>query len=223
MANVLTDPHSRPAVIVERSGGGAPYWLVVLLAATLGAVLVGAGMWIFAGGGGGTSSVVEVRPTNDVLIAIKDIARLEVTEVEVEKVVDISDKQTLFGYIETSDTMLLVAAGTATIGVDLEKMKDGDASYDEATRTARLKLPQPELLSTRLHPDNTYVYRRETGVFAKRNEQLEGRARKEALSAVERAAREPDVTERARKQAERQLTQLLKGAGAQNVIITWQK
>jgi hypothetical protein len=86
-----------------------------------------------------------------------------------------------------------------------------------------LKLPQPELLSTRLHPDNTYVYRRETGVFARRNEQLEGKARKEALAAVERAAREPDVTERARKQAERQLTQLLKGAGAQNVVITWQK
>jgi hypothetical protein len=223
MASLLTDPHSRPTVVVERSGGGAPYWLVVLLAALLGAVLVGAGMWLLMGASGASSSVTEVRPTNDVLIAIKDIARLEVTEVEVEKVVDISDKQTLFGYIETKDTMLLVAAGTATVGVDLEKMKEGDASYDEATRTARLKLPQPEMFIATLHPDNTYVYRRETGVFAKRNEQLEGKARKEALAAVERAAREPEVIERARKQAERQLTQLLKGAGAHNVVITWQK
>jgi hypothetical protein len=220
MASFLTDPHSRP-VVVERSG--APYWLVVLLAAVLGAVLVGGGMWMFSRGNASSSSVLEVRPTNDVLIAIKDIAKLEVTEVEVEKVVDITDKQTLFGYLETTDTMLLVAAGTAVVGVDLDKMKDGDASYDEETRTARLKLPQPELLNATLHPDNTYVYRRETGVFAKRNEQLEGKARKEALAAVERAAREPDVTERARKQAERQLTQLLKGAGAKNVVITWAK
>ncbi len=165
------------------------------------------------------SSAIEVRPTNDVLVAVKDLSRLEVTELRVEKVVDLTDKQKrLFGYLETEDSMLLVASGTAIVGVDLEKMH---ASYDEKTRTARLDLPEPTTLSVSLDPDATYVYRRDTGVLAKRNEQLEARARKEAHAAIAHAAEDDEVIARSKKQAERQLTALLKQAGARDVEFRW--
>jgi hypothetical protein len=218
---LLTDPHA--PVVLSRSSErrGAPLWLVVALASMLGAVVVGGGMWALGQRSDSSTASVELRPTNDVLVAINDIAKLEVTEVEVEKVVDLTDKQKVFGFIPTEDAMLLVAAGSAVVGVDLEKMEEGDATYDEETRTVRLRLPPPELLSSRLDPDNTYVYKRETGVLAKRNEQLESRARKEAVLAVERAASQPDVLARAKKQAERQLTLLLSTAGAKEVIVTW--
>lgn len=205
----------------ERPRG--PPWFVSLIASAAVALVVTAGVTVgyprLAGLGAVTTSAVEVRPTNDVLISVKDLARLEVTELRVEKVVDLSDKQQrLFGYVDAEDTMLLVASGTAVIGIDLEKM---DATYDEETRTARLTLPPVQTLSSRLDPDSTYVYRRETGILAKRNEQLEGRARKEAVLAIERAAEDPEVIARAKKQAERQLTALLTSAGAKQVIVRW--
>lgn len=65
------------------------------------------------------------------------------------------------------------------------------------------------------------MYRRETGVLAKRNEQLETRGRKEAINVVERAAKTPEAMERAKRQAERQLTALLLQLGAKKVEITW--
>jgi len=218
---MLSDPFERREAPRQVSAG-APYWIVILLATALGALAVGAGMWII-GLRNAAPANVEVRPTNDVLVAIHNLSRLEVTEVQVEKVVDLSDKQQMFGFLETEDAMLLVAAGSATIGVDFDKLEPGDATFDEDTKTARLKLPPPELLNSRLDPDNTYVYKRETGVLAKRNENLETRARKEAIAAVERAAKTPEVDERARKQTERTLTALLTQLGAKHVEITWKK
>ncbi len=209
---------------VRPSGrGGAPLWLVVMLAAALGAVGVGFGTWAMTrSASAAPASAIEMRPTNDVLVAIKDMSRLEVTEVQVEKVIDLADKQSrMFGMIETEDQMLLVAAGSAVIGVDLEKMGPDDSSWDEESRTVKLKLPAPQILTSRLDPDNTYVYKRETGMLAKRNEQLESRARKEAMAAIERTAQNPDAMARAKRQAERQLTALLMQAGAKRVVITW--
>jgi len=181
--------------------------------------VIGAGAAYFVMPHAAPTSKLEVRPTNDVLVAVKDLSRLEVTEIRVEKVVDLTDKQSrLFGYVETQDSMLLVASGSAVIGVDLEKMK---ATYDDERRVAHLDLPEPETLSVSLDPDATYVYRRDTGMLAKRNEQLESSARKEAHAAIERAANDPDVKTRAKAQAERQLTALLKQAGAKDVEIRW--
>ncbi|HTJ84945.1 MAG TPA: DUF4230 domain-containing protein [Polyangiaceae bacterium] len=209
-------PHAAGAPAAPRASVWAPVLVTALLAGAIGAGAVYVGSTRAA-----ATSKIEVRPTNDVLVAVKDLSRLEVTEIRVEKVVDLTDKQTrLFGYLETQDSMLLVASGTAIVGVDLEKMK---ASYDAEKGVARLDLPEPETLSVSLDPDATYVYRRDTGVLAKRNEQLEANARKEAHAAIERAANEEDVKTRAKKQAERQLTALLKQAGAKDVEIRWNR
>jgi len=197
-------------------------WLIVALAVAAA-----------AGVAGGTAALVAtlrtsdnrlgVRPTNTVLVAVTDLARLEVTEVHVEKVVDVSDRQSVaFDLLEGEDAMLLVAAGSAVIGVDLEKVRPEDVTFDPATGVARIALPPPEVLSSRLDPDNTYVYRRDTSWLATRNEHLEGRARKEALAAIERAANDPNVMGRARRQTERQLTSLLtRMGGVRRVEISW--
>lgn len=213
----LSNPFA-PRVVERR---GAPYWLVVGLASILGAGAAGAAFLYFGGPTAG-ATVVDVRPTPTILTAVKDIARLEVTEVQVEKVIDISERQkVVFGLLDGEDNMLLVASGSATIGVDLEKVGPDDVTFDERTGTARLRLPSPEVFSARLDPDNTYVYRRETSVLARRNERLEGRARKEATEAVEKAASNPEIIERAKAQAERQLAALLGKVGAKRIEITW--
>jgi len=163
-----------------------------------------------------------VRPTGTILMAVKDLARLETNELHLEKVIDLTDKQSrFFGLVETADAILLVAAGDVTVGIDLTKLSASDVEVDRETGTARLTLPPPEILSVRLDEQHTYVYRRTTGVLAERNEQLESKARQEALRAIEEAARQGDVMEKARRQAERQLQQLFEKFGVTRTTIGW--
>ena len=163
-----------------------------------------------------------VRPTGTILMAVKDLARLETNELHMEKVIDLTDKQNrLFGLIDTADAILLIAAGDVTVGIDLTKLSAGDVEIDREAGTARLTLPPPEILSVRLDEQHTYVYRRTTGLLAERNEQLESKARQEAIRAIEDAARHGDVMEKARRQAEKQLQQLFEKFGVSRTTIGW--
>ncbi|HMJ51458.1 MAG TPA: DUF4230 domain-containing protein [Polyangiaceae bacterium] len=163
-----------------------------------------------------------VRPTGTILMAVKDLARLETNELHLEKVIDLTDKQSrFFGLIDTADAILLIAAGDVTVGIDLTKLGANDVAIDREAGTARLTLPPPEILSVRLDEQHTYVYRRTTGVLAERNEQLESKARKEAIRAIEEAARHGDIMEKARRQAEKQLQQLFEKFGVSRTTIGW--
>lgn len=165
---------------------------------------------------------ITVKPTPSLLTAVKDLARLETTEVHVEKVIDLTDRQSrFFGLIEVTDAILLVAVGRATIGVDLGKLREGDVSMDPESKIAKLHLPKPELLSASLDERATYVYTRTTSTLAKRNEGLETQARREAVAAIEKAATTDEVMARAKSQAEKQLTKLLTQLGAKSVEISW--
>jgi hypothetical protein len=163
-----------------------------------------------------------VRPTGTILMAVKDLARLETNELHFEKVIDLTDKQSrFFGLIETADAILLVAAGDVTVGVDLAKLGPNDVEVDHAAGTARLTLPSPEIFSVRLDEKHTYVYKRSTGVLAERSEHLESKARQEAVRAIEEAAKNPEVMEKARRQAERQLQLLFERFGVTRTTVGW--
>lgn len=168
------------------------------------------------------TSTITVKPTNTLLLAVKDLARLETNEMHFEKVIDLTDKQSrFFGLIDATDAILLVASGDVTMGVDLGKIQDTDISLDPQTQIATMTLPAPEIFSTRLDEKQTYVYTRNTSTLAERNEQLETRARQEAVSAIEEAAKNSDSSDRAKKQAERELTSLAMALGAKDVHFIW--
>ena len=168
------------------------------------------------------ASEVRVQGSNTVVKSLHDIARLETTSLHVEKVIDVKDHQKrLYGLVETEDALLFIATGEVVVGVDLQKLRDEDARFDEATKTAFLTLPEPEVLSTRFDEMHSYVHSRTTDTFAKRNEQLESLARKEAVAAFETAGRQKEVSDRAKGQAERQLRALGAAWGAKDVVIRW--
>lgn len=190
----------------------------VVLSGTAVAIVLGVRSWLAPP----PPSVITVRPSPNVLLAVRDLARLETAEVHVEKVVDLTDQQSrMFGLIEATDAILLVAVGRATLGVDLSKVGDGDVSMDEASKTARLRLPPIELLQAGLDEGATYVYTRSTSLLARRNEQLESAARREAVESIKKAALAPDMVARAKAQAEKQLRTLITQLGAERVEITW--
>jgi hypothetical protein len=149
------------------------------------------------------SEVTIEHATPTVLKDLRELSRLETLSLHVEKVIDVKDRQTrLYGLVDAEDSLLFVATGEVVLGVDLGKLADADARYDEATRTAYIHLPAPEVLS-------------------KRNEALESIARRDAAVAFEAAAKDPKNVDRAKAQAEKQLRGLGHAWGARDVVITW--
>lgn len=168
------------------------------------------------------TSEVRVQGSNTVVKSLHDLARLETTSLHVEKVIDVRDHQKkLYGLVDTEDSLLFIASGEVVIGVDLARLRDEDVRFDEATKTAAIVLPEPEVLSTRFDEMHSYVHSRKTGTLAERNEQLEALARREATTAFEAAGRQKEVSARAKEQAERQIRSLATAWGAKNVIVTW--
>jgi hypothetical protein len=199
-----------------------PQALLVVFAAAALALLVGYGV-------GKTrvptlppasSSVTVVRMTPSVIVALRDLARLESAEAHMERVIDLRDKQSrLFGLIQAEDAMLLVASGTVVAGVDLSKLREGDVVIDEEKKRATIRLPAPEILSARLDNERTFVHTRNTDVLAKRKESLETEARKEAERSLKEAAQDSGVIERARKNAASTVRSLVQALGYKDVSV----
>jgi hypothetical protein len=173
-----------------------------------------------------STSVTVLRPAPSVLLSVRDLARLETAEFHMERVVDLRDRQThLFGLVKAEDALLLVAAGDVIAGVDLSALRPEDVILthedEPGARTATLVLPAPTVLVTRLDSQRTYVHSRNTDLFAKRAESLEGRAREEAERSIKAGAEEAGILDKAAKNAERTVGALVKSLGYSEVHITF--
>lgn len=162
-----------------------------------------------------------LRSTPSVVLAVRDLARLETAEYHIERIVDLRDRQSLlFGLINTQDAILFVAVGQVTAGVDLGELTDADVKVDQANGTADVRLPAPIVFSTRLDNERSWVYARTTDVLARRHEDLETRARQEAERTLEQAALTGGILERARENAERTVATFVRSLGYSTVTVS---
>jgi len=169
-----------------------------------------------------TSDRIASRPTPNVVLAMRDLSRLEAATFHMEKVIELTDEQSrLFGLVQARDQILLVAVGDVVAGVDLSKVGDQDVQVDPPGRSVHVVLPAPEVLSTAIDEAQTHVYGRSTDLLAARKEELEGLARKEAAEQIERGARDGGILDRARASAERTVRALLQSLGFERVVVEW--
>jgi hypothetical protein len=170
-----------------------------------------------------SSAGVTSRPTPEIILAMRDLSRLESASFHMEKVIELTDEQSrLFGLVQARDQILLVAVGDVVAGVDMAKLGDSDVVVD-STGGVRVVLPAPEVLSATIDEALTHVYGRSTDLLATRKEELEGLARKEAQEQIEKGAREGGILDRARTSAERTVRALLVSLGFQRVVVAWRR
>ncbi len=192
---------------------------LVLMALGIGAA---AGRWTAPRPPPAPSAVTVVRPTPDVVVAIRDLAELTTAEYYVERVIDLTEKQrTVFGLVEAQDAILLIAAGSVTAGVDLGELRDSDVQVDPASQRARVRLPPPRILRSRIDNERTYVHRRDTDLLARRQEHLETKARREAERAITKAAEQAEILARARRNARRSVASLVRSLGYTDVEVSF--
>jgi Protein of unknown function (DUF4230) len=161
------------------------------------------------------------RPTPNVVLAVRDLARLEATSFHMEKVIELTDEQSrLFGLVTAKDQILLVAVGDVVAGVDLSKLGDSDVEVDPSGGV-RVALPPPEILSTTIDEARTHVYGRTTDLLAARKDELEGLARKEAAEQIEKGARDAGILDRARMSTAQTVRALLQSLGFRQIVVGW--
>lgn len=167
-----------------------------------------------------SSSVTIVRPTPNVLVAVKDLARLESASFHMERVIDLSDKQShLFGLIQSEDAILLVAVADVSAGVDLQQLREDDIEVRAEEKRVTIALPAPEIFHAELDNAKTYVHTRHTGALATRKENLETRARQEAERSLIEAALQAGILNRANDNARRAVEGLVRGLGYREVEV----
>ncbi len=209
--------------IDHRSGNVALRTLALLLLAGAGAA--GYHWWADTSEDEAASkTATSERKTPSVVVAIQSLARLEGVSFHMERVIDLKTKeQALWGLVEAEDSILLVAVGDVVAGVDLAKLRPGDITLNEPAHQARIVLPPPEVFSSRLDSQRTYVHSRDTDVLAEGGQGLETEARKRAEVAIHDAALETGILEHARRNTAHTLRALAASFGYQNVIIEWRR
>ncbi len=145
---------------------------------------------------------------------IRSLARLETIQYSVEKVITAEEGQgqlsALFG-----DKLLFVAHGVVIAGVDLAKMNPQDIWIDNHVLFVRL--PQPEIFSSTLDNNKSYVFDRQTGLLSKGDTNLETQARQAAENEITKAALGDGILNQAGINAQSYLTRLLAQLGYPDV------
>lgn len=163
-----------------------------------------------------------VRPLPNVLLAVQDLARLESVSFHMERVLDLTEKQSrLFGLLESRDAILLVAVADVTAGIDLGKVAASDIDADLKYGSVHVRLPAPEIFHVTFDKEHTYVHTRQTDLLARRQENLETRARNEAERVLVDAARDAGILTRAGENARKVVEQLVRSLGYQQVTVTF--
>jgi len=162
---------------------------------------------------------VILRPSPDVVVALRELARLEGMVVYAERVIDLCERKSVFfDLLGVEDAILLVAGGEVVAGVDLRGLGPSSVDADLEAKRARVTLPRATIFSRRLDNDRTYVHTRTTDPFARR-EDLETRARQEAERMLEKAALEAGILERAEASVQKTVEGLLRSLGFEDVEV----
>ncbi len=116
-----------------------------------------------------------------------------VTEVYNENVPD----GWLDGLLGTKERLLMLVYGDVQAGFDLEKMTEEDLWTDGSR--VRLVLPAPEIINTSINFDRTHiVYYENNLIFDDNQPDLQGEALNQAQEAIEQAAVEAGIMDRAK-------------------------
>lgn len=218
-----TELESPPSTPPARTAGCMqPFILLVVGGLLLGGVAAGALAGRFTAPEAPSAKTEVVYRSPAVVTAIQRLARLETARFHMERVIDLKSKQkAMMGLLDTEDAILLVAAADVTAGIDLAKLSDDDVEIDRERGRVSVRLPAPEVFDAVLDEKRTYVYRRDTGVMADRDGDLETKARRLAVDDLTEAARRAGILDLARDQGRKTMTSLVLSLGYDEVEVTF--
>jgi len=148
---------------------------------------------------------------------IRQLSRLETVVYSLDKIVEGDRQSPYLPDFLVGDKLLLVAHGEVIAGVDLGQLKPGDVSV--RGDAVQVRLPAPQVLSTRIDNDRTRVYSRTTGLLVPADPNLESQVRLVAEQQIAQAALADGILDKARQNARTSVTALLYGLNFHTVDV----
>lgn len=155
--------------------------------------------------------------TPAVVDKIRQLSRLETVDYSIDKIVEGDRQNPYLPDFLVGDKLMLVAHGEVIAGVDLSQLKASDVTVNGSD--VRVRLPEAQVLTTRIDNGHTRVYSRTTGLLVNADPNLESQVRGEAEQQFTQAALADGVLNKARQNARTSVTALLVGLGFKRVDV----
>jgi hypothetical protein len=218
-------PHVPPSSKWIRSRAGLV--LALILGLFLGVMAVGTIGWVMLSRSSGrallshmwsavtgrTLTIDVSQPT--VVDRIQRLQRLETVIYTVDKIVSGAKENPLLPNFLAGDRLLMLVHGEVVAGIDFANLKPGDVTVDG--KQVRLRLPPPQIFSTRIDSGRTRVYSRQTGLLVPTDPDLETQVRQEAERQLKEAAMADGILRNAQQNAASTIRSLLQGLGFEKI------
>jgi Protein of unknown function (DUF4230) len=222
----MTNPPDLPSPskgIRSRTG----FVLALLLGLFLGVVAVGSIGWLMLSRNSGqallshmwsavtgrTLTIDVSQPT--VVDRIQRLQRLETVVYTMDKIVTGAKENPVLPNFLAGDRLLMLVHGEVVAGIDFSSLKPGDVTVEG--KHIRLRLPAPQMFSTRIDSGKTRVYSRQTGFLVPSDPDLETQVRQEAERQLQDAAMADGILRTAQQNAISTITSLLQGLGFEKI------
>lgn len=141
---------------------------------------------------------------------VQSLARLETVRYTVEKIIRAEINHGVLDPL-LGDRLLFVAHGYVIAGIDMSKITAGDLQLENGT--LNVHLPAAEILVVALDNSKSYVYERDTGIFASPDPNLEAQARQVAEQEIQKSAEEDGILDQAMANAQTYLRWFFESLG----------
>jgi hypothetical protein len=162
---------------------------------------------------GRTLTIDVSQPT--VVDRIQRLQRLETVVYTMDKIVAGAKENSVLPNFLAGDRLLMLVHGEVVAGIDFSNLKPGDVRVDG--KQVHLRLPPPQIFSTRIDSGKTRVYSRQTGFLVPTDPNLETQVRQEAERQLQEAAMADGILRTAQQNAASTMMSLLQGLGFEKV------
>lgn len=153
------------------------------------------------------------QPT--VVNRIQRLQRLETVVYTMDKIVTGEKQSALLPDFLAGDKLLLLVHGEVIAGIDFQTLTNADVQI--IGKTVHVRLPQAQVLVTRLDSSKTRVYSRQTGLLVSTDPNLETQVRQEAEQELQRSALADGILQKAQENARATVLTLMQSMGFANV------
>jgi hypothetical protein len=162
---------------------------------------------------GRTLTIDVSQPT--VVDRIQRLQRLETVVYTMDKIVTGARENPVLPNFLAGDRLLMLVHGEVIAGIDFSNLKPGDVTVDG--KQVHLRLPPPQVFSTRIDSAKTRVYSRQTGWLVPTDPDLETQVRQEAERQLQEAAMADGILRTAQLNGASTITSLLQGLGFEKI------
>jgi len=148
---------------------------------------------------------------------IRQLNRLESVDYSIDKIVEGNRQAQGLPDFLAGDRLLLIAHGEVIAGVDLSRLDPKAVQVNG--NTVHVRLPEPQVLVTRIDNTRTRVYERTTGILVPTDPNLETQVRQAAEQQITQAAIDDKILDKARQNARVSVTGLLYALGFHTVDV----